>query len=126
MDSITKDTRVSDILDQYGDIAGVMDLFGVQPGGCYSTRRLAATALTVEWAARFHRAVPADSLAVMRNTEITRHHLDCHPRPRQRGLPRRDRGQRRDWRPSLRAGRLAVPAHQPNSPTAGAAPYQNL
>lgn len=56
---ITKDTRVSDILEEYGDIAEVMELFGVKPVGRYSLRMLIAKALTVEWAARIHR-VPLD------------------------------------------------------------------
>lgn len=56
---ITKDTRVSDILTEYGDIADVMELFGVKRVGRYSLRTLAARALTVEWAARIHR-VPLD------------------------------------------------------------------
>jgi hypothetical protein len=56
---ITKDTRVSAILEQYGDIADVMELFGVRRVGRYSLRMLAARAVTVEWAARIHR-VPLD------------------------------------------------------------------
>ncbi len=56
---ITKDTRVSDILDEYGDIADVMEVFGVKRVSGYSVRRLLAKALTVEWAARIHR-VPLD------------------------------------------------------------------
>ena len=56
---ITKDTRISDILNEYGDIADVMELFGVKRVGRYSIRALAARALTVEWAARIHR-VPLD------------------------------------------------------------------
>jgi hypothetical protein len=56
---ITKDTRVADILEEYGDIAEVMEVFGVQRVGRYSIRALAAKALTVEWAARIHR-VPLD------------------------------------------------------------------
>lgn len=56
---ITKDTRISEILNEYGDIADVMELFGVQRVGRYSLRALAARALTVEWAARIHR-VPLD------------------------------------------------------------------
>ena len=56
---ITKDTRVSDILDEYGDIANVMEVFGVKRVARFSVRRLAAMALTVEWAARIHR-VPLD------------------------------------------------------------------
>ena len=56
---ITKDTSVSDLLDEYGDIADVMELFGVKRVGRYSLRRLLTKALTVEWAARIHR-VPLD------------------------------------------------------------------
>lgn len=56
---ITKDTRVSDILLQYGDIADVMEVFGVKRVGRYSLRMFLAKALTVEWAARAHR-VPLD------------------------------------------------------------------
>ena len=56
---ITKDTKVADILEEYGDIAEVMELFGVERVGRYSLRALAAKALTVEWAARIHK-VPLD------------------------------------------------------------------
>lgn len=61
---ITKDTRIADILKEYGDIAEVMELFGVQRVGRYSVRALAAKALTVEWAARIHR-VPLDEFLVI-------------------------------------------------------------
>lgn len=56
---ITKDTRVSDILLEYGDIAEVMEVFGIERVGRYSLRMFLAKALTVEWAARVHR-VPLD------------------------------------------------------------------
>ena len=56
---ITKETKVADILEEYGDIAEVMELFGVQRVGRYSLRALAAKALSVEWAARIHK-VPLD------------------------------------------------------------------
>jgi hypothetical protein len=56
---ITKATRVSEILETYGDIAEVMELFGIKRVARYSLRALAAKALTVEWAARIHR-VPLD------------------------------------------------------------------
>lgn len=56
---ITKDTRVSDILLEYGDIAEVMEVFGIRRVGRYSLRMFLAKALTVEWAARVHR-VPLD------------------------------------------------------------------
>lgn len=56
---ITKETRISEILENHGDIAGVMEVFGIKRAGGYSFRRFLAKALTVEWAARFHR-VPLD------------------------------------------------------------------
>jgi hypothetical protein len=56
---ITKDTRVSDILEAYGDIADVMETFGISRVSGYSVRRMLTKALTVEWAARVHR-VPLD------------------------------------------------------------------
>ncbi|NQU29751.1 MAG: DUF1858 domain-containing protein [Anaerolineae bacterium] len=56
---ITKKTKVADILKEYGDIADVMEVFGIKRVGRYSIRALAAKAVTVEWAARIHR-VPLD------------------------------------------------------------------
>ena len=56
---ITKNTRVADTLKEYGDIADVMEVFGIKRVGRYSIRTLAAKAVTVEWAARIHR-VPLD------------------------------------------------------------------
>lgn len=56
---ITKDTKVSAILQEYGDIAPVMEVFGIKRVGRYSLRRMITKALTVERAARVHR-VPVD------------------------------------------------------------------
>lgn len=56
---ITKDTRVSDLLEEYGDIAEVMEVFGVKQVGRFSVRKLLTKALTVERAAFVHR-VPLD------------------------------------------------------------------
>ena len=66
---ITKDTRVSDILNEYGDIAPVMELFGVKRVGRYSVRRMLTKALTVETAARVHR-VPLDEFLETLNKAI--------------------------------------------------------
>lgn len=55
----TRDTRVAAILEEYGDIADVMEVFGIKRVGRYSVRSLAARAVTVQWAARIHR-VPLD------------------------------------------------------------------
>ena len=62
---ITKDTRVASILEEYGDIADVMEVFGVKRVGRYSLRMLAAKAVTVEWAARIHRVPLNDFLEIL-------------------------------------------------------------
>jgi hypothetical protein len=62
---ITKNTRIADILNEYGDIADVMELFGVKRVGRYSLRSLAAKALTVEWAARIHRVHLDEFLVIL-------------------------------------------------------------
>ena len=73
---ITKDTRVADILKEYGDIADVMEVFGIKRVARFSIRALAAKAVTVEWAARIHR-VPLEEFieilhkAVSKNTQST-------------------------------------------------------
>ena len=67
--NITKDTRVSSILETYGDIADVMEIFGVKRVGRYSVRKLATKALTVEWAARVHR-VPLDEFLDILNKAV--------------------------------------------------------
>ena len=56
---ITQDTRVSDILAEYGDIADVMEVFGVKRVGPFSVRRILTKFLTVKRAAFVHR-VPVD------------------------------------------------------------------
>jgi len=52
---ITKDTRVSEILEEYGDIADVMEIFGIKRVAGYSLRKFITKAITVETAARVHR-----------------------------------------------------------------------
>ena len=61
---ITKDTRVADILNEYGDIADVMEIFGVKSVRRYSIRALLGKVLTVKVAARIHR-VPLDEFLNM-------------------------------------------------------------
>ena len=68
---ITKDTRISAILEEYGDIADVMEVFGVKRVGRYFLRMFAARAVTVEWAARIHR-VPLNEFLEILDRAITR------------------------------------------------------
>ena len=63
---ITKDTKVSAILEEYGDIADVMEVFGVKRVGRYSLRRFITKALTVETAARIHRVPLDEFLGILR------------------------------------------------------------
>jgi len=67
---ITKDTKVSEILEEYGDIADVMEVFGVKRVGRYSMRRMLTKAITVEWAARVHR-VPLDEFLMILNQAVS-------------------------------------------------------
>jgi len=63
---ITKDTRISEILSEYGDIAEVMEVFGVRRVERYSLRMFLAKAMTVEWAARVHHVPLNEFLAILR------------------------------------------------------------
>ncbi len=56
---ITGDTKVSAILREYGDIAEVMETFGIKRVRGSRVRRVVAKAITVKWAAKIHR-VPLD------------------------------------------------------------------
>ena len=66
---ITPDTKVSDILDEYGDIADVMEVFGIKRVARFSFRKMLTKALTVEVAARVHR-VPLDEFLETLNNAI--------------------------------------------------------
>jgi hypothetical protein len=73
---ITKDTRVSEILEKYGDIADVMKIFGVQPVSGYSIRRMLTKALTVEWAARVHRVPLPEFLDILNKAVASKNERD--------------------------------------------------
>jgi hypothetical protein len=66
---ITENTRVSDILTEYGDIAEIMELFGVKRVARYSFRRMLTKALTVKIAARVH-GVPTDEFLEILNNAV--------------------------------------------------------
>ncbi len=69
---ITKDTKVSDILEQHGDIADVMEIFGVKRVARHSFRRMLTKALTVERAAKVH-GVPLDEFLAKLQQAIALH-----------------------------------------------------
>jgi hypothetical protein len=58
---ITRETKVYDILREYGDIAEVMESFGIKRVGTYSLRRTITKFITVERAARIH-GVPLEEM----------------------------------------------------------------
>ncbi len=66
---ITKDTKVSEILQEYGDIADVMEVFGIKRVARYSFRRLLTKAISVERAAQIHK-VPLDDFLYKLNKAI--------------------------------------------------------
>jgi hypothetical protein len=66
---ITKDTKVSQILQEYGDIADVMEVLGVKRVARYSFRRFITKAISVERAAQIHR-VPLDEFLDKLNQAI--------------------------------------------------------
>lgn len=61
---ITKDTLVSDILREYGDIAEVMEAFGVKRAGGLTIRKALGRFLTIERAAKVH-GVPLDEFLAL-------------------------------------------------------------
>lgn len=66
---ITKNTRVSELLETYGDIAPLVEVFGIKRVGRYSIRKMITKAITVEWAARVHR-VPLDEFIDILNKAV--------------------------------------------------------
>jgi hypothetical protein len=61
---ITKHTLVSDILKEHGDLAEVMEIFGLKKVGSYRFRKFITQFITVRTAALVHR-VPLDRLIKM-------------------------------------------------------------
>jgi hypothetical protein len=66
---ITEKTRVSEILEEHGDIADVMEMFGIKRVGGYSFRRMLTKAITVKTAARVH-GVPLDEFLETLKTAV--------------------------------------------------------
>jgi hypothetical protein len=74
---ITEDTKVSEILDEYGDIADVMEALGMKRVGGLSLRRVITKAITVKRAAQIHR-VPVDDLTDKLNVAVAHIEGDDH------------------------------------------------
>ena len=73
--NINLNTRVYDILQEYGDIAELMEVFGVKRVGRYSIRRVLTRFLTVKRAAFVHR-VPAENFLKMIQNAIKSKNID--------------------------------------------------
>ena len=52
---VTPETKISDVLARYGDIADVMETLGVKRVGRYNVRRLLGKVVTVKRAAMVHK-----------------------------------------------------------------------
>ena len=66
---ITKNTYVSEILKEYGDIAEIMEIFGVKRVGGFGLRKLLTRFITIRTAAIVHR-VPLNNFIGMVETAI--------------------------------------------------------
>lgn len=66
---ITERTYVSDILKEHGDIAGVMEIFGLKRVGGFGFRKFLSRFITVKTAAFVHR-VPLDNFIGMLETAV--------------------------------------------------------
>ncbi|MFT4739795.1 MAG: hypothetical protein ACJAT1_000181 [Marivirga sp.] len=68
---ITAKTMVSDILKEYGDIAEIMEIFGIKSVGKLGFRKIATRFISVRTAAFVHR-VPLDGFIRMVEKAIER------------------------------------------------------
>lgn len=66
---ITRKTYVSDILKEYGDIAEIMEMFGIRSVGGYRLRRIITRVITVRTAALIH-GVPVDNFIGMLESAV--------------------------------------------------------
>ena len=68
---ITEKTYVSDILKEFGDIADVMEIFGIKRVGGYGLRKFITKFITVKTAAFVHR-VPLDKFILILEKAINK------------------------------------------------------
>ena len=67
--TITKDTRVFDILEKYGDIEDIIEAMSIKSVGRYSLRRRIIRFLSVEKAAKIHKK-PLEEFLVTLNKAV--------------------------------------------------------
>jgi hypothetical protein len=62
---ITAKTRVSEILKEHGDIAGIMEIFGVKRVGGYGLRKFLTQFISVRIAAFVHQVPLKDFISML-------------------------------------------------------------
>ncbi len=62
---VTPKTKIGEVLSRYGDIAEVMESFGVQRVGRYNIRRLIGKVLTVKRAAKIHKLETSEMVRIL-------------------------------------------------------------
>ncbi|MBI4944786.1 MAG: DUF1858 domain-containing protein [Bacteroidetes bacterium] len=67
---ITEKTYVSEILKEHGDIAEIMEIFGVRRVGGFGLRKILTKLITVKTAAFVH-GVPLDKFIGMLETAVS-------------------------------------------------------
>jgi len=72
---VTADTRISEVLARYGDVADVMETLGVKRVARYDIRKLLGKALTVRRAAIVHR-LDTEAMITALQTAIDRVHAE--------------------------------------------------
>ena len=73
---ITKKTYVSTILKEYGDIAEVMEMFGVKRVGGFGLRKFITRFITVRTAAFVHRVPVNEFLENLKRAVFAKKKLD--------------------------------------------------
>lgn len=68
---ITEKTKVSEILKEYGDIAGIMETFGLKRVGGLGLRKFIAKFISVKTAAKVHK-IPLDELLRILNEVVAK------------------------------------------------------
>ena len=66
---ITAKTRVSAILKKYGDIAEIMEVFGIKKVGVYGLHKFIANFITVKTAEKVH-SVPLEEFLKILNKAV--------------------------------------------------------
>ncbi len=62
---VTADTKIGEVLSRYGDIAEVMESFGIKRVGRYNVRRLVGSVLRVRHAAKLHKLETSEMVRIL-------------------------------------------------------------